>query len=61
MGVEAADFSRWMLHPTEMEVGDCFEVPEKTGDSCHTKSSGQGSPCEGGRVTDEVTDVQGTS
>ena len=61
MGVEAADLSRWVLHSTEAELGDCLEVPEKTGDSCCTKSGGQGSPggCTG--VTNEISDVQGTS
>ena len=61
MGVEAADLSRWVLRSTEAELGDCLEVPEKTRDSCRTKSGGQGSPggCTG--VTNEVTDVQGTS
>ena len=61
MGVEAADFSRWVLRSTEVELGDCFKVPEKTGDSCHTKSSRQGSPCGSGRVANEISDVQGTS
>ena len=61
MGVEAADFSRWVLRSTEAELSDCLEVPEKTGDSCPTKSSGQGSPGGIGGVSNEVTDVQGTS
>ena len=60
MGVEAADLSCWVLCSTEVELGDCLEVPEKMGDSCHTESGGQGSPHESGRVTDEVMDVQGT-
>ena len=61
MGVEAADFSHWVLRSTEAELCDCLEVPEKTGDSCCTKSGGQGSPggCTG--VTNEISDVQGTS
>ena len=52
MGVEAADLSRWVLCSTEAELGDCLEVPEKSGDSCRTESGGQGSPCEGGCVAD---------
>ena len=52
MGVEAADFSRWVLRSTEAELGDCLEVPKKSGDSSRTKSDGQGSPHEGGRVAD---------
>ena len=44
MGVEAADFSCWVLRSTEAELGDSLEVPEKTGDSCRTESGGQGSP-----------------
>ena len=61
MGVETADFSCWVLCPTEAELGDCFEVPEKMGDSCHTKSGGQGSPSGSGCVANEISDVQGTS
>ena len=60
MGVEATDLSRWVLRSTETELGDCLEVPEKTGDSCRTKSGGQGSPGCCGRVPNEITDVQGT-
>ena len=60
MGVEAADLSRWVLHSTETELGDCFKVPEKTGDSCRTESGRQGSSCGSGRVANEVMDVQGT-
>ena len=58
MGVEAADLSRWMLRSTEAELDDCLEVPEKMGDSCRTKGSGQGSPgcCAGS--SDEISDVQ---
>ena len=61
MGVEMTDLSRWVLRSTEAELGDCLEVPKKTGDSCRTKSGGQGSPggCTG--VTNEISDVQGTS
>ena len=61
MGVEATDLSRWVLRSTEAELGDCLEVPKKTGDSCRTESGGQGSPggCTG--VTNEISDVQGTS
>ena len=61
MGVEAADFSRWVLRSTEAELGDCLEVSKKTGDSCRTESGGQGSPggCTG--ITNEISDVQGTS
>ena len=61
MGVEAADFSCWVLRPAEAELGDCLEVPEKMGDSCHTKSGGQGSPGGIGCVYNEISDVQGTS
>ena len=61
MGVEAADFSRWMLRPTEAELGDCLEVPKKMGDPCCTKSGGQGSPGGSRRVANEISDVQGTS
>ena len=61
MCVETADFSRWVLHSTEAELCDRLEVPEKMGDSCRTKGGGQGSPGEGGRVTNEISDVQGTS
>ena len=60
MGVEVADFSRWVLRSTEAELGDCLEVPEQSGDSCRTKSGGQGSPGGSGCVASEVTDVQGT-
>ena len=61
MGVEAADLSCWVLHSTEADLGDCFEVPEKTGDSSRTKSGGQGNLgcCTG--ITNEISDVQGTS
>ena len=61
MGVEAADFSCWVLRPTEVELGDCLEVPEESGDSCRTESGGQGCPgrCAGG--SDKIADVQGTS
>ena len=61
MGVEAANFSRWVLCSTEVELGDRLEVPKKAGDSCHTKSGGQGSPCESICVANEILDVQGTS
>ena len=61
MGVEAADLSRRVLRSTEVELGDCLEVPEKTGDSCHTKSGGQGSPGGSRHVANEISDVQGTS
>ena len=60
MGVEVADFSRWVLRSTEAELSDCLEVPKKTGDSCRTESGGQGSPGGSGCVANEVTDVQGT-
>ena len=61
MGVEMADLSCWVLRSTEAELSDCLEVPERTGDSCHTESGGQGSPggCTG--ITNEISDVQGTS
>ena len=61
MGVEAADFSCWVLHSTEAELGDSLEVPKKMGDSCRTESGGQGSPgcCTGS--SNEISDVQGTS
>ena len=51
----------WVLCSTKAELGDCLEVPEKTGDSCRTESGGQGSPgcCAGS--SDEISDVQGTS
>ena len=61
MGVEAADFSRWVLHSTEAELCDCLEVSEKSGDSCRSKGVGQGSPCDSGGCCDEISDVQGTS
>ena len=61
MGVEAANFSRWVLRSTEAKLGDRLEVPKKMGDSCRTKSGGQGSPHESGCVADEISDVQGTS
>ena len=61
MGVEATDFSRWVLRSTEAELGDSLEVPKKTGDSCRTESSRQGSPGCCRRVRNEITDVQGTS
>ena len=61
MGVEAADFSCWVLHSTEAELGDCLEVPKKTGDFCCTKSGGQSSPGGNGCVANEISDVQGTS
>ena len=59
MGIEAADFSRWVLCSTEAELCDCLEVPEKMADSCHTKSDGQGGPSEGGRVSDKISDGSG--
>ena len=61
MGVEAADLSRWVLCSTEAELGDCLEVPEKAGDSCRTKSGGQGCPGHCAGSSDEISDVQGTS
>ena len=61
MGVEAADFSRWVLRSTEAKLCDCLEVPEKTGDSCHIKGGGQGSPGGSRGVANEISDVQGTS
>ena len=61
MGVEAADFSRWVLRSTEAELCDCLEVPEKMGDSSCTESGGQGSPGGIGGVSNEISDVQGTS
>ena len=61
MGVEAADLSHWVLHSTEAELCDCFEVPEKLGDSCRTKGIGQGSPHGSRGCCDEISDVQGTS
>ena len=61
MGVEAADLSRWVLRSTEAELGDCLEVPEKMGDSCRTKSGGQGSPGRCRRSHNEIVNVQGTS
>ena len=61
MGVEATDFSCWVLRSTEAELSDCLEVPEKTGDSSRTESGGQGSPGGIGGVSNEILDVQGTS
>ena len=61
MGVEAADLSCWVLCSTETELCDCFKVPKKSGDSCCTKCSGQGSPGGSGGVANEISDVQGTS
>ena len=61
MGVEAADLSRWVLRSTEAELGDSLEVPEKTGDSCHTESGGQGCPGRCAGSSNEISDVQGTS
>ena len=61
MGVEAADLSRWVLCSTEAELGDCLEVPEKTGDFTRTKSGGQGSPGRCAGSSNEISDVQGTS
>ena len=61
MGVETTDFSRWVLRSTEAELGDCLEVPEKMGDSCRTKSGGQGCPGRCAGSSDEISDVQGTS
>ena len=61
MGVEAADLCCWVLRSTEAELGDCFKVPEKTGDSCHTEGGGQGSPGRCAGSSDEISDVQGTS
>ena len=61
MGVEAADLSRWVLRSTEVELGDCLEVPEKTGDSCRTKGGGQGGPGRWAGSSNEILDVQGTS
>ena len=55
MGVEVADLSHWVLHSTEAELGDCLEVPEKTGDSCRTESGGQGCPGCCRRVPNEIT------
>ena len=61
MGVKAADLSRWVLRSTEAELGDLLKVPRKPGDSCCAKGIGQGSPggCTG--VSNEISDVQGTS
>ena len=61
MGVEAADFSRWVLRSTEAELSYCLEVPEESGDSCRTESSGQGGPGRCAGSSDEISDVQGTS
>ena len=61
MGVEMADLSRWVLRSTEVELCDCLEVPEKSGDSCHAKGVGQGSPRGSGGCCNEISDVQGTS
>ena len=61
MGVKAADLSRWVLLSTKAELGDLLKVPKKMGDSCCTKSSGQCSPCGSGCVSNEISDVQGTS
>ena len=60
MGVEAAYLSRWVLHSTEAELCNCFEVPKKSGDSCHAKGVGQGSPRGSGGCCDKITDVQRT-
>ena len=59
MGVESADFSHWVLCSTEAEL--CLEVSEKSGDSCHSKEVGQGSPHGSGSWCNEISDVQGTS
>ena len=61
MGVEAVDLSCWVLRSTEAELCDCLEVPKESGDSCHAKGVGQGSPCGSGGCCDEISDVQGTS
>ena len=61
MGVEAADFSCWVLCSTEAELCDCLEVSKKSGDSCRSKGVGQGSPHGSGGCCDEISDVQGTS
>ena len=61
MGVEAADFSRWVLRSTEAELSYCLEVPEESGDSCRTESGGQSSPGCCGRSHNEIANVQGTS
>ena len=61
MGVKTADFSRWVLHSTEAELGDLLKVPKKMGDSCCTKSSGQCSPSRCGRVSDEISDIYATT
>ena len=61
MGIEVADFSRWVLCSTEAKLCDCFKVPEKSGDSCCTKGGGQGSPGGSGGVANEISDVQGIS
>ena len=55
MGVEAADFSHWVLRSTEAELCDCLEVPEKLGDSCRSKGVGQGSPHSSGGRCDEIS------
>ena len=61
MGVEVADFSCWVLHSTEAELCDCLEVSKKSGDSCHSKGVGQGSPHSSGGHCNEISGVQGTS
>ena len=61
MGVEAADFSCWVLHSTEAELCDCLEVSKKSEDSCCSKGVGQGSPLGSGGCCDKILDVQGTS
>ena len=57
MGVEAADFSRWVLRSTEAELSNLLEVPKKSGDSCCTIGIGQGSPGCCGRISDEISDI----
>ena len=49
------------IYTLSAELGNCLEVPEKTGDSCHTKGGGQGSPGGSTGVANEILDVQGTS
>ena len=61
MGVEATNFSRWVLRSTESELCDCLEVSKQSGDSCHTKGVGQGSPRGSGGCCNKISDVQGTS
>ena len=61
MGVETAHFSHWVLRFTEAELCDCLEVPKKSGDPCHAKGIGQGSPRGSRGCCDEISDVQGTS